>query len=80
MKLTPLERELMRQVLPWRRVRWAIIQWRIARAKSYLWKHDIEYRMHVRTSSLIRAREEARSRGIGPLDPEYPEFDISGDK
>lgn len=42
--------------------------------KSELCKLDINFRLNEASKELMRRREEARGRGIGPLDPEYPDL------
>lgn len=52
-------------------------QWRCKRARAYLLKHDFDYQLQQSNKDLIRRREEAREKGIGPMDPEYPERDLT---
>jgi len=75
-KLDPFKQELFRRALPWRKIRVLIIRWKVATAKRWLQKYDVDYKIHQRTKNLINAREEARARGIGPLDSEYPDFEV----
>jgi len=52
-------------------------QWRCERARAYLLKHDFDYQFQQSNKDLVRRREEAREKGIGPMDPEYPDRDFS---
>ncbi|MCA9355570.1 hypothetical protein KC865_03420 [Candidatus Kaiserbacteria bacterium] len=42
--------------------------------KSQLSNLDVGFRMEEAGKELVRRRNEARERGVGPLDPGYPDL------
>jgi hypothetical protein len=62
---------------PWhKRVRWVWMRWRILRARSFLSRHDANYRMQTKVDRLLEERSRARMEGIGPDHPAYPMLDM----
>ncbi|MCR4276164.1 MAG: hypothetical protein NUV90_02145 [Candidatus Parcubacteria bacterium] len=52
-----------------------VIEWH----RTELEKLDLWYRLQQDSLRLVAAREEAIAKGIGPMDPRYPNiFDFSG--
>jgi hypothetical protein len=45
---------------------------KITECRAYLYENDREYRSAQNGFELIRRRDEARSKGIGPGDSDYP--------
>ncbi len=47
----------------------------IAYHKDQLRNLDLEYRFAEAGAELVRRRNDARDKGIGPMDPGYPELE-----
>jgi hypothetical protein len=50
--------------------------WRCRRCHAYLLKNDFKYKFEQVGKELVKARSEARAKGIGPMDPNYPDIKI----